>query len=87
MDEYMTELQEVLAILEKQGEILELVENQQTEIERLQSENKELPILRQQNQELTGLAERLNSENAMLFRQNQTLQRQIAELLNLKSKS
>lgn len=87
MDEYMTELQEVLAILEKQGEILELVENQQTEIERLQLENRELPILRQQNQELTGLAERLNSENAMLSGQNQKLQKQIVELQNLKSKS
>ena len=36
----MAELQEVLAILEKQGEILELAENQQTEIERLQAENR-----------------------------------------------
>lgn len=42
----MKELQEVLAILEKQGEILELAENQQMEIERLQAENRELPILR-----------------------------------------
>ena len=80
MDEYMTELQEVLAILEKQGEILELVENQQTEIECLQAENRELSILRQKNQELIGLVESLNSENAMLSRQNQTLQRQTAEL-------
>ena len=86
MDEYMTELQEVLAILEKQGEILELAENQQTEIERLQAENRELPILRWQNRELTGLVERLNNENAMLFRQNQTLLRQTAELKDLKSK-
>ena len=86
MDEYMTELQEVLSILEKQGEILELVENQQTETERLQAENRELPILRQQNQELEELAVRLNSENAMLSRQNQTLLRQITELQELKSK-
>ncbi len=87
MDEYMAELQEVLAILEKQGEILELAENQQMEIERLQAENRELPILRQQNWELTGLVERLNSENAMLSRQNRTLLRQTAELKDLKSKS
>lgn len=87
MDEYMTELQEVLAILEKQGEILELAENQQTEIERLQAENRELPILRQQNRELTGLVEKLNNENTMLSRQNQTLLRQTAELKDLKSKS
>ena len=38
-------------------------------------------------QELTGLAGRLNSENAMLSRQNQTLQKQTAELRNLKNKS
>lgn len=76
MDEYMAELQEVLAILEKQGEILELAENQQMEIERLQAENRELPILRQQNRELTGLVERLNSENTILSKQNQILLRQ-----------
>lgn len=86
MDEYMTELQEVLAILEKQGEILELAENQQMEIERLQAENRELPILRQQNRGLTEFVERLNSENAMLSRQNQTLLRQTAELQDLKSR-
>ncbi len=87
MDEYMAELQEVLAILEKQGEILELVESQQMEIERLQVENRELTALRQQNWELAGLVERLNSENAMLSRQNQALLRQTAELQELKSKS
>ena len=86
MDEYMTELQEVLAILEKQGEILELVENQQTEIEHLQLENRELTSIRQQNLELIGLVERLNGEIAMLSKQNQILQRQIAELQNLKSR-
>ena len=86
MDEYMIELQEVLAILEKQSEILELVENQQMEIERLQEENRELPTLRQQNRELTEFVERLNSENAIFFRQNQTLLRQITELQDLKSR-